>query len=64
MASDLGFHCLNMSHKTDAMLVWGKLFIHLAIEITSIDVFIYSSVKQMLKSGPLHYIPFQCYQVN
>ena len=28
MASDLGQHCLPMSHKKDARLIWVKIAVH------------------------------------
>ena len=49
MASDLGRHCLPMSHKKDARLIWVKIAVHACLTLVTPKYVTWQTVKTQLK---------------
>ena len=45
MASDLGRHCLPMSHKKDARLIWVKIAVHACLTLVTPKYVTWQTVK-------------------
>ena len=54
MASDLGRHCLSMSHKKDATLIWVKTRCNIGVQICSCPIYIKESQPQNAELGRLY----------